>query len=107
MQVLSQQVSSDFEIVDDKKIICQPGTDTARLKKAGARNVVWLKATEKGLRSGLKAALKKLKGADGVVIEGTSVIKHIKPGCLIFLKGDSRSMRPVARMALRKADIVI
>ena len=100
-------IKRDFEITYDKKTICQRGTDTARLKKAGARKVIWLKATEKGLKAGLRQVFKILKGADGVVIEGTSVIKHIKPGILIFLKGNSRAMRPIARTALKKADIVI
>lgn len=97
----------DFEITYDKKTICQRGTDTARLKRAGARKVIWLKATEKGLKAGLRQALKMLKGSRGVVIEGTSVIKHIKPGLLIFFRGNSRAMRPIARRALKKADIVI
>lgn len=100
-------LKKDFEITYDKKTICQRGTDTARLKKAGARKVIWLKTTEKGLRSGLRQTLKMLKGADGVVIEGTSVVEHIKPGLLVFLKGNSRTMRPTARRALERADIVI
>jgi len=100
-------MKKSFEIVHDNKTISQKGTDTARLKKAGAGKVIWLKATEKGLKAGLARTLKMLKGSNGIIIEGTSVIKYIKPEFLVFLKGNTHTMRPIARRAFKKADIVI
>ncbi|NQT47309.1 MAG: hypothetical protein HQ593_07545 [Candidatus Omnitrophica bacterium] len=100
-------LKKDFEIVEDKRIIDQAGRDTARLKKAGAKKVIWLKATSKGLKSGLNKALAACKGLQGIVIEGTSVLKYIKPDLLIFVRGNNRNIRLSAKRVLKKADIVI
>jgi len=67
----------DFDLIADKRIINQKGTDTARMKEAGAKKVVWLKASLRGLKSGFRKALQHLKGSEGVVIEGTSILRHI------------------------------
>lgn len=74
-----------FSIVSDPKVINQKGKDTERMKSGGARRVLWLKATPAGLEGGLKAALRRLKDSKGVVIEGTSVLKYIKPDLGVFI----------------------
>ena len=76
-----------FTIVSDRRVISQKGKDTARMKSAGAKRVLWLKATPEGLKRGVKTALKIFKGSPGVVIEGTSVLKYIKPNWAFFLHG--------------------
>lgn len=101
------KLKGNFEIIKDTKIINQEGRDTARLKKAGAKKVIWLVATLRGLKRGLKEALNGFKNSKGIVIEGTSVIKYIKPDLLIFIRADSGNLRYDAREALKKADIVI
>ncbi len=102
-----RELKKDFEIVEDEEIINQKGTDTARLKEAGAKKVIWLKSTLKGLETGLEGALRGLNGSKGVVIEGTSVVKYIKPDLLIFIKDDSENLRSGAREAFEKADVII
>lgn len=78
-----------FSICSSLKIINQSGKDTQRMKSAGARKVLWLKAKPQGLKEGLRRALIKLKNAKGVVIEGTSILKYLKPdlGIFIYTKG--------------------
>ena len=100
-------IKRGFDIITDKKIIEQKGTDTARLKKAGAEKVIWLRADLEGLKPGLKKSLSLFKKSKGVIIEGTSVLKFIKPDTIIFLKGKGSKLRSAAREALKKADIVI
>lgn len=73
------EIKEPFHIVTDEGIINQPGKDTARLKAAGARQVIWLKARSEGLREGLLEALLDFNDCQGVIIEGTSVLKFIKP----------------------------
>lgn len=102
-----EEIKGKFVIVTDEKIIDQDGTDTARLKKAGAEKVIWLKADRKGLKEGLKRSLGMLKGSKGVVIEGTSVLKYIRPDLSIYLKDGATTQRPQAKAARRKADIII
>ena len=100
-------IKDNFEIIDEQRIINQAGSDTSRLKKAGAEKVIWLKSTARGLRAGALKALAKLKRYKGVLIEGTSVLKYIKADIVFFVGGGSKNMRPSAKSALNKADIVI
>lgn len=81
-----ERISSDFAIVSDRKIIEQKGKDTQRFKEAGAKDVLWLKAHPQGLRQGLKKTLSMLKEARGVIIEGNSILKYLKPDLAIFVK---------------------
>jgi len=104
---ICNKFEGDFDIVTNRKIINQKGTDTARLKDAGAKKVVWLKATLKGLKTGLKKALARLKDSNGIVIEGTSVLKYIKPDLTIYLNDNTAYLRTVAKEARRKSDIII
>jgi hypothetical protein len=80
-----EEIRDEFEIITDSKIIRQKGTDTARLKKAGARRVIWLRANLGGLQRGLNEAFSLLKKAQGIVIEGNSVLKFVKPDIVIFI----------------------
>lgn len=73
------EIKDIFYLIKDEEIINQTGKDTARLKEAGAKEVMWLKARPEGLKVGLDNALSEFSGCSGVVIEGTSVLKFIKP----------------------------
>jgi len=73
------EIKEQFQIIKNKKRINQAGKDTARLKQAGAKQVIWLKAKSEGLREGLFKALSGFSACEGVIIEGTSVLKFIKP----------------------------
>lgn len=101
------ELKEDFDIVTDKKTISQRGTDTARLKEAGAEKVVWLRATLKGLRAGLTESLQRLKGSEGIVIEGTSVLRYVKPDLAVYLKDNATDLKSTAKEAYRKADIIV
>lgn len=79
------QVQGPFNIIKDSRIINQQGKDTARLKEAGAKEVIWLKAKPLGLKDGLDKALAEFSDCKGIVIEGTSVLKYIKPNLNIHV----------------------
>jgi molybdopterin-guanine dinucleotide biosynthesis protein len=83
-------IKEPFYIIKDSGIINQPGKDTARLKQAGAREVIWLKARPEGLKAGLKRALSGFSECNGVMIEGTSVLKFIKPDLNIHISERGR-----------------
>lgn len=97
---------ADYDIVTDKKIINQRCTDTSRLKQAGAKKVIWLKSTLKSLKFALKNALKELKNSRGIIIEGTSVLKYIKPNLSIFINDNKSHLRTAAKQALNRSDII-
>ena len=96
-----------YDVVTESGIINKKGTDTARLKKAGAKKVAWLRTGLEGLKEGLEKAFLELKGAEGLVIEGTSVLKYVKPDIAIYLRSKSASIKKSAELAERKADIII
>lgn len=79
------EIKEPFYIIKENDIITQPGKDTARLKEAGAKQVIWLKAKPEGLKQGLDKALSEFSDCKGVVIEGTSVLKFIQPDLNIHL----------------------
>lgn len=82
---ICSKIKEPFYIIKDETIINQAGKDTARLKKAGAKEVIWLKARPEGLKDGLEEALCEFSDCGGIVIEGTSVLKFIKPDLNIHL----------------------
>lgn len=84
------EIKKPFYIIKEKSIINQRGKDTARLKSAGAKQVIWLKARPEGLGAGLKQALQEFYECQGIVIEGTSVLKFIKPDLNIHLYGKGK-----------------
>ena len=101
------EIKRDYTIVKDKKIINQSETDTARMRKAGASRVIWLKASIENLKNGLSKALDKLKDTEGVIIEGNSAMRYIKPDLAIYLKDHNFRVKPSAKYAAQKADIII
>ncbi len=84
------EIKKPFYIIKDRKIINQAGKDTARLKSSGAKQVIWLKARPEGLREGLRKALSAFSDCQGVVIEGTSVLKFIQPDLNIHVYGGGK-----------------
>lgn len=73
------KIKKPFYIIKDKTTINQTGKDTARLKEAGAREVIWLKAKPEGVKDGLKKAFSEFSSCKGIVIEGNSVLKFFTP----------------------------
>jgi len=106
------KMSSRFSIVSDKKITEEQGKDTWRFKKAGAKKVLWLRAKPTGLKQGLKKAISMFsaecgKGAQGLIIEGTSVLKYLYPDLAIFVKRDNSLLKDSAKAILKKIDLIL
>ena len=105
------KMSSIFSIVSDRKITEEQGKDTWRFKKAGAKKVLWLRAKPAGLKQGLKKAISMFsaeggKGAQGLIIEGTSVLKYLKPDLAILVRKENSVLKPSAQEVLKKIDLV-
>ncbi|HAH20115.1 MAG: hypothetical protein A2Y00_01300 [Omnitrophica WOR_2 bacterium GWF2_43_52] len=101
------ELKDDFSIIDNKKIIEIKGKDTARLKEAGARKVLWLKARPHALREGLRKAIPLFKMAKGLIIESNSALKYIKPDVAILVKNKNSLLKPSAKKILNKIDLVV
>ena len=100
-------LNSNFSIISDEKILAQKRKDTSRFKKAGASKVLWLKSHPQGLRQGLKEAISKFNKTGGLIIEGTSVLKYLKPDLAILLKREGLPWKPSAQKAIKKIDLVL
>ncbi len=103
------ELDSEFSIISDKDRLNEKGKDTQRFKKAGARKVLWLRAKPEGLKKGLKKAISLFRAANarGLIIEGTSILKYIKPDLAILVKKKKADLKPSAKEVLNKMDLVI
>jgi molybdopterin-guanine dinucleotide biosynthesis protein len=101
------KLDSEFSIVSDKNKLMEKGKDTWRFKRAGAKKVLWLRARPEGLKKGLKKAISMFKAANGLIIEGTSILKYIKPDLAILVKNKESIMKPSAKEVFNKIDLIV
>lgn len=77
------------------------GKDTGRYWDAGASNVHWVIVTDNQVEQGIRLALARVK-SNGVLIEGTSFLKFIKPDLAVMVaRADQTKIKPSARRALQ------
>ena len=101
------KLDSEFSIISDKGRLNEKGKDTQRFRKAGARKVLWLRAKPEGLKKGLKKAVSMFKGAKGLIIEGTSILRHVKPDLAILVKKKNSILKPSAKEIFNKIDLIV
>jgi len=95
-------------VVDDEKVLGEPGKDTQIYLESGAEKVVWVQSPGgDDLEYALNSALTRMAGLKGVVIEGNSPLRFLKPDLVIFLIQEDGRIKPSAEAAGRKADIII
>ncbi len=81
------------------------GKDTGRYWEAGATNVHWVIVTDDQVEAGINEALRRVK-TDKVLIEGTSLLKYIKPdSAVMVVRSDHGKIKPSARRALSEGKI--
>ncbi|HET6897589.1 MAG TPA: hypothetical protein VFK70_04545 [Vicinamibacteria bacterium] len=74
-----------FRIVDDPAVLDEPGTDTARLREAGASRVVWAIARASSVAAAWDAVRKRLADADVVIMEGSTIVTVARPDLQVFV----------------------
>lgn len=95
-----------FEITEETDKSLQK--DTARLLKAGASRVIWLRVRENALQQGLSALLEELEPGQPVLCESNSLVSYINPGLFLLLKarGEERK-KDSARLVEDRANLII
>ncbi|MGC2422943.1 MAG: hypothetical protein WA666_01155 [Nitrospirota bacterium] len=103
-------------VTDDEAEIMTPGKDTALMRQAGAREVIWIRAGERDLNDALSIAFDMVykSGVPGVIIEGNAAARLLKPDLAFFVmnaashSGPSAlsDMKPGALENLKKCDVV-
>lgn len=95
-------------ITDEDHIIEEEGTDTGRIKRAGARHVQWIRSPREGLREILEGAIDRLSGTEGIVVEGNSPAVLLSPDVIIFVFGDDAgNVKASAGPLIDKADYIL
>ena len=69
-----------FRIVEDPAVLDEAGTDTARLREAGASPVVWAIARATSAAAAWAAVQQRLAGADVVIMEGSTIVSVAPAG---------------------------
>lgn len=81
------------------------GKDTGQYWDAGASNVHWALVTENQVEQGIRTALARVESRR-VLIEGTSVLKFIKPDFAVMVaRADQSKIKPSARRALTEGSV--
>jgi len=101
------EVRGPFEVVADPQVLGMPGTDTWKLARAGARRVVWLRATAAHLAAGLEEALAGFSDLPGVVVEGTNAARYLDAIYLLAARPPVRKIKPSARETAARADLPV
>jgi len=84
----------------------EAGKDTGRFWDAGASNVHWVIVKDDQVERGIKEALTRVR-AEGVVIEGNSLLDHVKPDLAVMCsRAEGGKVKPSGRQALAKADLL-
>ena len=95
-------------VTDDPGVIEKTGKDTALLKAAGAEPVVFVQCPREDLSEALSQALGIIGGARGVIIEGDSPARAVRPDTRFFVTGEDLSeIRPENMELLSSADVVV
>jgi Ni2+-binding GTPase involved in maturation of urease and hydrogenase len=98
----------DCMVTDDEKEILSPSTDTCRMKRSGALQVVWIRSTEAHLCDAMVTALGKLLPGRGILVEGNSILRHLNPTISFFVaRPPLAAMKPSRVHALQKADVCV
>lgn len=94
-------------IVDDVKVLSQPGKDTAILLESGAERVIWVKSPVDNLKDVLPIAISRMSDLKGVIVEGNSPVDFLNPDLVIFITDVGGETKPSALRVREKADIFI
>ncbi|MET0553867.1 MAG: hypothetical protein ABW221_12565 [Vicinamibacteria bacterium] len=98
-----------FRIVEDPRVLDEPGTDTARLSAAGARRVVWAIARAGWVGPAWRRA-QALAGPGLVVMEGSTIVEAAQPDLLLFVAHPFLSperWKPTTAALAARADAVV
>jgi hypothetical protein len=95
-------------VTDDPDTINEPGKDTALMRAAGAHPVVWVRCGQRDMGDCLTYAFNLIGTPRGVVVEGNSPARMLKPDLAFFVTGtDLSGMKPGARDVMERADVVV
>jgi len=96
------------KVTDEEGEIMVPGKDSYRLKMSGASKVVWVQSSEEELSEAMGFAWSMIGEVEGTIIEGNSILEHVKPDLTFFVVDREMDvLKPSRVSALKKANVVV
>jgi len=106
-----RRLRGDYNICTDEEVLSQPDTDTGRIWRAGALQTLWCVSRPEGYPEMLREYTKNhLRSGIPVLMEGTTVVRHLKPilHIVVFNPLLPRSWwKANAKQAVYAADFVV
>jgi hypothetical protein len=99
-----------FRIVEDQTVLGEAGTDTERLGRAGARQVLWAIAKQQAAEAAWHAVRARIDARATVVMEGSTVVAIAKPEWNVFVVHSFLSperWKPTSPRLIAGADLVV
>lgn len=99
-----------FRIVEDKAVLDEAGTDTERMGRAGARQVLWAITKEHAAEAAWRAVASRIDTGAMVVMEGSRVVAFAKPERTVFVVHPFLSperWKPTSPRLMAEADLVV
>jgi hypothetical protein len=99
-----------FRILEDTAVLDEAGTDTARLRQAGASRVVWAIARESAVTAAWAAVRQRLGGEELVIMEGSTIVGVARPDHQVFVAHPWLSpdrWKPTSAACVAGADVVV
>jgi hypothetical protein len=99
-----------FRIVADAQTLGQPGTDTDRLGRAGAKRVVWAIARQSAVAPAWAAAQAMVRDAEVTVMEGSTIVPWAQPDLRVFVVHPFLSparWKPTSAGLIAASDLVV
>ena len=103
-------ISVPYRLIDDPRVLDEAGTDTARLRAAGARQVLWAIAKQNAVAAAWEAVRGRISPDDPVVMEGSTIVDLSRPMLCLFVVHPFLSpdrWKPTSSALLERADVVI
>jgi hypothetical protein len=99
-------LDADYRISEEQGE--EPGKDTARMLRSGARRALWVRCRRDRLQAALGALLPRVDPGTLVVAESNSLAQAIEPDLFLMVKnGRSASVKPTAAEVISLAQRVV
>lgn len=98
-----------FELISDEATLRTPGKDTDRLLRAGASNVLWLRAAPHVFSYALSAAVKQFDASQPLILEGNSAatVADFAGTVVLIWPQRTRGVKASVMPALKRADVLV
>ena len=97
----------EYEVALDEEIPARPRKATTRFAEVGASHVAFVRALPEHLPAALEAALARLSGAPGVIVESTTIMPLVDGLRILVAREGMSEVKDSARAAVEFVDLFV